>query len=213
MSPANTQVQHKYAGLVDALGLYVPLNAQIEEFLSGNNITSISKLFPGSLITTNDYLLLLVTCEVYARDGLVDLYAEKTGASFPEKLDTKKRQYATIKLCTITESDGGAALHKLIFGCKKFNVLVTGSLLVSKTHNEVKFDPPQCHKTVLESDLNFASIFIRGVTINEMVGPEAFARSLTTTAAPTALFQTCRKCLQFESLLEALVLFWSELWI
>ncbi|KAG1081384.1 hypothetical protein G6F42_022970 [Rhizopus arrhizus] len=158
----------KYAGLVDALGLYVPLNAQIEEFLSGNNITSISKLFPGSLITTNDYLLLLVTCEVYARDGLVDLYAEKTGASFPEKLDTKKRQYATIKLCTITESDGGAALH---------------------------------------------NIFIRGVTINEMVGPEAFARSLTTTAAPTALFQTCRKCLQFESLLEALVLFWSELWI
>ncbi|CAO0793563.1 unnamed protein product [Mucor circinelloides] len=82
----------KYPGLVDALGPYVPLNAQIEEFLSGNNITSISKLFPGSLITTNDYLLLLVTCEVYARDRSADLHAEKTGASFPEKLDTKKKK-------------------------------------------------------------------------------------------------------------------------
>ncbi|KAL7330904.1 hypothetical protein PS15p_203180 [Mucor circinelloides] len=175
----------KYSGLVDVLGPYFPMNAQIEELLSGNNITGISKLFPGPLIITNDFLLLLVTWEVYVRDRSVNLHAKKTGASFPEKLDAKKRQYATIKLCTITESDSGAALHKLFTGYKKFNVLVTGSLLISKTHNEVTF-APQCHRTVFESDLNFASIFIRVDTINEMMGSETLARPSTTTAASTA---------------------------
>lgn len=95
------------------------------------------------------FSLLILTAKIYSGNGYVDAYAEKSGDSFPEIIDTASTRYNHWKICVVQE--GGDPISKLVNGSEPFNILVTGSLIISPiTDNALTFGP-RCN-TILCND-------------------------------------------------------------
>jgi hypothetical protein len=89
-------------------------------------------------MSSPEFNLLVLTAEIYLREGYVDCHAEKSGISYPELFD--KSKYPHWKICLISE--GGEALKKLIIGLGDYNILITGSLVISPLcDSPVSFGP------------------------------------------------------------------------
>lgn len=156
-----------YPHIEDILGPYVGLNNDIEEEIDNLDLCRVVKIFPGSIIASIEFSLLVLTAEIYSRNGFMDAHSEKSGDSFPESIGSSSKIHQSLKICVIKESEGGGPIYKLNIGTKKFNVLVTGSLIISPTcENPIAFGP-QCHPLLLNQDLNTAQLFLQKKKIKE----------------------------------------------
>ncbi|RCH85107.1 hypothetical protein CU097_007934, partial [Rhizopus azygosporus] len=70
----------------DILGPYIKLNDDIEEKIEDLDLNHIVSIFPGSVIASDNFSLLVLTAEIYSRNGFMDAYAERSGDSYPESM-------------------------------------------------------------------------------------------------------------------------------
>lgn len=89
--------------LLDALNKYFRLTPML--------LHSIAQLHAGALITDDDQLLILLTCEVYSRSKSVDCHSETSLKSLPPS-------YEPLFIGICQESDGKGIKNKLKIGSK-----------------------------------------------------------------------------------------------
>ncbi|KAL0141750.1 hypothetical protein V8B55DRAFT_1585888 [Mucor lusitanicus] len=75
--------------LAKAMGQFVDLDKS--DFPSHDPILAIREI-TGAAIATEDHTLVVLAAEVYSRDTMEDVRAEKSGHSYPEALTQHKRR-------------------------------------------------------------------------------------------------------------------------
>ncbi|CEP16263.1 hypothetical protein [Parasitella parasitica] len=88
----------------DILGPYVELNDDIEEKTEDLDLNHIVNIFPGSIIASDNFSLLVLTAEIYSRNGFMDAHAERSGDSYPESIGDSSNKYQNWKVCIIKET-------------------------------------------------------------------------------------------------------------
>jgi hypothetical protein len=147
-----------YPLINNAYGSFVELNDTIDAKLAKADPVNVLNVFPDAIIYSVDFTIAILSAELYLRDGYIDSHTENTGDSFPEKIEARKSKYSNWKICKIIKADGGEATTKPIIGHQKYNILITGSLVLSPLFESPVSFGPKCPNVVKASkrmDCNF----------------------------------------------------------
>jgi hypothetical protein len=176
--------------------------------MEGLDLNHIVNIFPGSIIASDYFSLLVLTAEIYSRNGFMDAHAESSGKSFPESIGNSSNKYQNWKICIIKESEGGGPICKLNIGTKKFNILITGSLMIHPTCDSSVIFGPQCQPLLQNQNLNTSCLFFQknniekfGENTTSQVNKSSLCRQLNSAFTHKSTFLSYRSNL-FENSLQ-----------
>ncbi|CAO3652689.1 unnamed protein product [Mucor hiemalis] len=150
----------RYSKVLGVIGPFAELNKDLEEALNSNFshkkhlVPLIPDLFVGGLIQAKSFVLMITSCELYARDANIDEHLESNRGTFPYIFEAESRRYNGVIIKVTQQSDGGAIINNPQFGTTQFNLLVTGSLVLFPHISNTTSIWPSCNSFLVNEKLN-----------------------------------------------------------